>query len=316
MALGVLASASLCGQTLEDLVDRFNEDIGTRIEATTVIGADYGSSGGNFNFWGNRGVDGDISFFRFGGMGDIGEDRPKQIGNSIVHWAPRLQGSLGYMENTRDYKSGLLAGDESTTDTFGISFGGGGRFWFTKHLSLAPTFSGMYGYADNDYDAGSPFSRTNYAIMERLGLINYSANFWGVRPGVDLQYAFNWGRTVFSISSDYGFYHTESFNSTSDLLQVRGNSGTWKNMLDIDIPLGVRLFGRELHTGGFLSRTEFFGDLEQGTKSDYYYEAHGRLVLDILGDLWKVKWIGIGGSWIWAESFNGWSIGADFSFKF
>jgi hypothetical protein len=59
-----------------------------------------------------------------------------------------------------------------------------------------------------------------------------------------------------------------------------------------------------------------FGDLQDGLNTSYIYEAHGRLVLDFLGELWKVKWIGLGGSYLWGDSIHGWSIGADVAFRF
>jgi len=81
-------------------------------------------------------------------------------------------------------------------------------------------------------------------------------------------------------------------------------------------PLGVELFGHELRTGGYFSRTELYDGLEQGLNTDYYYEAHGRLVLDFLDQLWKVQWIGIGYSYMWSDDFHGWSVGADVTFRF
>jgi hypothetical protein len=39
-------------------------------------------------------------------------------------------------------------------------------------------------------------------------------------------------------------------------------------------------------------------------------------VLDFLGELWKVPWIGFGYSYLWGGSVNGYSIGADIAFRF
>jgi hypothetical protein len=42
-----------------------------------------------------------------------------------------------------------------------VDFGGGARFWFNDHLSLAPTVSGIYGHTENSYTAnGSPAKTT------------------------------------------------------------------------------------------------------------------------------------------------------------
>ena len=87
-------------------------------------------------------------------------------------------------------------------------------------------------------------------------------------------------------------------------------------MLDVDIPLGRQLLGHELRTGGYFSRTDLYGDLKNGVNTGYVYELHGRLVLDFLGQLWKVKWIGVGASYLWGSNFDGWGVGADIQFKF
>jgi len=43
---------------------------------------------------------------------------------------------------------------------------------------------------------------------------------------------------------------------------------------------------------------------------------NGRLVMDLLGKLWKVQWLGLGGTYFRGENFDGWAFGADVRFKF
>ena len=57
-------------------------------------------------------------------------------------------------------------------------------------------------------------------------------------------------------------------------------------------------------------------DLRTGLNTDHMYEVHGRVVLDFLGKLWKVKWIGVGGSYLWGDNFSASTFGADVAFKF
>ena len=41
------------------------------------------------------------------------------------------------------------------------------------------------------------------------------------------------------------------------------------------------------------------------------------VVLDYLNQLWKVQWIGLGGSYLWGHNgFHGYSIGLDVAFRF
>ena len=90
-------------------------------------------------------------------------------------------------------------------------------------------------------------------------------------------------------------------------LKINGDSETWKNKIDVDVPLGKKLLGHELRTGGYFSRQELYGDIKDGLNTDHIYEIHGRVVLDFLGKLWKVQWIGIGGSYLWGSNFTGWA---------
>jgi len=183
-----------------------------------------------------------------------------------------------------------------------------------KHL--APTLMGMYGHTENNFTARSAFSMANRQELQDLGLIDWTADTWSIIPGTDVQYVFNWHRTVFTFSSDFAYYYTQSFKTSNPNLSIGGSSETWRNMLDVDIPTGLNLFNHELHTGGFFSRTDFYGDLNTGLGTEYMYHIHGRLVLDFLGKLWKVKWIGIGGSYLWGSNFDAWTVGADLAFKF
>jgi hypothetical protein len=99
-------------------------------------------------------------------------------------------------------------------------------------------------------------------------------------------------------------------------MSVSGNSGSLDSKIDLDVPLGRQLFGHELHTGGYLSRTDLFGDLKTGLNAQHINEVHGRLVLDYLNQLWKFHWIGVGGSYLWGPNIKGWTIDADVAFHF
>jgi Solitary outer membrane autotransporter beta-barrel domain len=296
-------------------LSEFKNTVGSRVEATTILGGDYGLSGGAFTSVNNNDGNVDINITKFGGMGDIYPIRP--LGELGIGWQPQLQGSMGYFTGTKHYnENSILNGDQNENKTFAIQFGGGARFWFSDSFSIAPTVMGMYGHTENDYTANSDATRALVPSAEKLGLINWNVDTWTVRPALDLQYQYTWHRTIFTLSSDLTYYYTESFNSSSSDVDVNGNSESWISKLDVDVPLGVELFGHELRTGGFYSRTQLYDGLREGLNTDYVNEAHGRLVLDFLDQLWKVQYIGVGVSYLWSDNFNGWSIGADVAFRF
>jgi Solitary outer membrane autotransporter beta-barrel domain len=302
-------------QLTQDQINSYKNSIGAKIATTTILGGDYGLSGGAFTSIDNNSGNIDLNISKFGGMGDIYPIRP--LGDLGIGWQPQLQGSMGYLTATKHYNAeSVLNGDQNEDKTFAIEFGGGARFWFNDSFSIAPTLMGMYGHTENSYTANSAFGKTNQAAASQAGLINWNVDTWTIRPAMDVQYQRTWHRTIFTLSSDFTYFYTESFSSSSANVNVDGDSEAWENKLDVDVPLGVELFGHELRTGGFFSRTDLYDGLREGLNTDYLYQAHGRLVLDFLDQLWKVQYIGIGVTYMWGEEFNGWSIGADVAFRF
>lgn len=305
-----LSALSAQAQLTAADVKRYRDVIGDRVEALNVLGGDIGVSGGTYNTDNNA----DISVSKFGGSGVIGD--PKPLGVFGLKYQPIIQGDMGTVEAEKHYRSGPLNGDKTQYDTFAIAFGGGARFWFNEHLSLAPTFMGMYGHTENTYSARNAFSQGNKQAAKDAGLINWDADTWTVLPSAQLGYTVTWKRTVFWLSSGFTYFHTEDFNTSTSNLSIKGDSEMWENKLDVDVPLGVKVFHRELHTGGYFSRKDFHGDLRDGINTDHLYEAHGRVVLDYLGKLWKVKWLGVGYSYLWGSNISGVSFGIDAAFKF
>ena len=146
--------------------------------------------------------------------------------------------------------------------------------------------------------------------------MNWSIDTWTLRPALNVQYLIRFGRNTLTLSSDPTYYHTEAFGVSNSNMRIHGNSGSVDNKIDFDVPLGIQLFGHELHTGGYLSRTELLGDLKDGLGVAHVNEVHGRLVLDFLHQLWKVQWIGLGASYVDGTNFSGWAVGADIAFRF
>ncbi len=299
---------------------QLQESIGNRIEALTILGGDFGLSDGSLRSTGSgvlrpkEYTDTQLDVTKIGGAGDIGDPQP--LGHSGIGWQPRVQGNMGYLESTNFIHGAPLDGDTSTFRDFAIQFGGGARFWFSEHLSMAPTIMGMYGHTSNTYTAVSAFGRNNLARLTGLGLVDWQVQTWALRPALNLQYLITWDRLIVTLSSDATYFHIQSFQASNKGVQVDGDSGSWSNKVDFDVPLGVRLDGHELRTGGYFSRTELFGDLKSGLNVQHIDEVHGRLVLDFLNQLWKVQWIGIGGSYLWGTNIRGWTLGADVAFRF
>jgi hypothetical protein len=291
--------------------------IGARVEAMTILGGDFGLSDGNFHSTGSLGgesSDVDTSVTKVGGDGDVGDPMP--LGDLDIGWQPRLQGNMGYLQSSDHLQSPALRGDTSELRTFAIEFGGGARFWTNQSFSFAPTVMVLYGHTDAEYYAYSEFGRRNFGYLQQLGLADWSIDTWSLRPAVNVQYIVALGRALITFSSDPTGFLTHGFNRSNVHLKVGGDSGLVTNKVDIDIPLDVEFYGHELRSGGYLSRTDLFGDLQEGLGVEHLNEAHVRIVMDFLNQLWKVQWLGVGASYLWGTNINGWAVGADVAFRF
>jgi hypothetical protein len=297
-----LAPAALPPQAIE----QFQHVIGNRVEAVTVLGGDYGAARGIYAF---RGGDvANLSLSKVGGSGDI--TQPQPLGETGLNWAPLLQGNVGAISAENKFATGYLKGNKSEYDVLAVQGGAGARFYFTENLSLAAAIGGIYGHTENDFQ---PRNAIGDAVEEagRGTYVDWQLDTWSVMPSTEGRYDWFWGRTLFEFSSRYTFYHTESFQSSSAVVFVNGNSHSWQNKVDVDVPLGWKVFGSELHTGGFFARTELFGGVADGLNSDHFYTLNGRFVMDLLGKVWKVHWIGVGASYFIGEHSHGWSAGVD-----
>jgi hypothetical protein len=306
------------GQITSGQATQIRAGIEDRIEALTILGGDFGVASGTFRSRsnlqpgaGSSNLQSDVT--KGGGAGDVGDPRP--LGDLDIGWQPRLQGNMGHLEST-DRLLGVLAGDRSEITTDAIEFGGGARFWLSDRFSLAPTLMGLYGHTSNDYTVRSVFMGANLTRATQLGLVDWSIDTWTLRPALNLQYVISWGRSIITLSSDSTYFHTEGFNSSNATVKINGDSGSLANKIDVDVPLGIELHAHELRSGGYLSRTELFGDLRNGLGVQEMNEIHGRLVLDVLHQMWKVQWIGVGASYVWGTNITGWTVGADIAFRF
>jgi hypothetical protein len=291
--------------------EQFQTVIGSRIEAVTILGGDYGAAGGFYTFRGGKVAS--LSIAKMGGGGIVAEPRPLGMGD--VKWAPVILGNIGRASTDNTFATGVLIGNQSLNRLLAVEGGGGVRLYFSNHLSLTPSIAAIYGQIENEFQAQNALGEQVKAAAQGT-YVDWKVQTWTAVPSLDLQYEFTRGRTTYEFESHYSYFHTRSFNSTSPVVQVTGDSNTWENTLDADVPLDWTLLGYALHTGGFFSRTELSGGAASGLNESHIYTVNGRLVLNVLSQKWKVRWIGIGCSYFWGSHFDGWSAGLDMRFQF
>ena len=290
--------------------------IGPRVEALTILGGDFGLSDGEFHSRDPRGssLPVETSVAKFGGNGEVGS--PEPLGNLHIRWQPLIQGNIGYLQSSTRLDSIKLGGATNEFTTVAVEFGGGVRVWTTERLSFAPTITLLVGRTDDDYVVSSVSGQSTAEQLRALGLIDWSLETWSLRPALNIQYILPVSRTLVTFSSEAVGFFTHGFSRSNIHLRVGGDSGFVMNKIDLDIPLGVSLFGQELHTGGFLSRTDLLGDLRQGLDVQHLSELHGRVVLAFRDHRWGMEWLGIGASYMWGTNLSGWTIGTDIQFHF
>jgi hypothetical protein len=314
LAGAILFATPLCargqGVVPPEAIAQFQQVIGNRVEASTILGGDQAAAGGIYTFRGGRVAE--LGVTKIGGAGEVASPMPLA---GKLQWAPILIANVGHMKAENNFESGYLAGNGMNFDTFALQAGGGARIYFTDQFSCASTLSGIYGHTKDEFIARNSVGDAVESAASGT-FVNWTADTWSVVPGVDLRYQWMWGRSIFTLTSRYTFYHTESFDSTSEFVNVDGISQAWENRLDVDVPLGWKLFGQELRAGGFFNHVEMYGGLEEGLNSSYLDTANARLVADLLGKVWKCRWVGIGVSYFWGDNFGGWSAGLDLQFQF
>ena len=322
--LAALAATVLMGvhgaqaQISPDQVRQFRVAIGSKIDTLTVLGGDFGVTGGTFSLNGElvpgERVEVHAQVRKFGGEGDIGDPRPIDAGK--ITWQPHVQGSMGAIDATNELQSALLMGDRTELKAKAIEFGGGARIWLSESLGVAPTITALYGRASDTYQPQSVFALKNIRSLQELGLVDWHADVWALRPAVDIRYAAHFGRSIVTVSAVPTYFYTRGLSSSNPHVEAGGSSGFVVSTIDVDVPLDIQLVGRELRTGGYLSRTDFMGDLHSGLGFEHLTEIHGRLVVDLLNQVWRVKWLGIGGSYVWGPGLQGWTVGVDAAFHF
>jgi hypothetical protein len=312
VGLAVLGFVSwAAAQTLPPgALEQLDTLIGDRVEVMSILGTQSGASGGTYLFDAN---DTALDIFRITGRGDVGSPRP--IGDSGVGWNPVFEGGIGRAAYTNRFNTSQLAGNDSEVSTIAASLGAGARFTFLERFSIAPTFGVIYSHSENEFTARTDVGR---AVLARAdgSLVNWDADLFTIAPGLEGRYRHLIGPVTIELTSVYKYFQTWPIRRSTEALSFESHSQWWRNELDVDLRLPLFAFGRQFRTGAYAARSELFDGLENAFGASYLYDVGGRFVVDLLGVLWKVEWIGIGGGYFWNENFSGWTVGVDIRMKF
>jgi hypothetical protein len=311
LCVGMTAATAYAQGVPPEAIQQFQDTIGNRVEAATIVGGDFSAAGGIYTFRG--GTLATLTITRLGGSGSVAAAKP--LGASGLKWAPLLLGNLGRIVTTNEYTDGYLEGNGMEYDVLAAQLGGGIRLYVTEHVSAEASISGIYGRVVNEFQ---PHNAVGDAVNAAASgtFVDWELDTWTVAPLVSARYEWYWGRSLVGAQSRFTFFDTETITSSSVVVDVAGTSQTWDNRLDLDVPLNAHVLGRRVHTGGFFSRTELAGGIADGMNEDHVYTVNGRLVLDYVGAIWMVRWLGLGVSKLWGDHVDGWTGGLDMAFEF
>jgi hypothetical protein len=305
-----LATATEAQTVPPGALEQLDRLIGNRVETLSILGTQSGASGGTYASDVNDSL---VDVFKITGRGDLSSPRP--IGDSSVGWNLVLEGGIGHVTTDNRFRTNVLAGNESSIETFSASLGGGVRFTFLERFSIAPTFGLIYSHTENEFTARTEAGRAVLSAFDGT-LVNWDADLITLVPAIEGRYRQPLGPVTIEITSLYKYFDTRPIHRSTEVLSFESHSQWWRNELDVDLRLPLYVFGRQLRTGVYFARSELMDGLEQSFRSDHLYDTGARFVVDLVGALWKVEWIGLGGSYFWSDNFSGWSIGIDIRLKF
>jgi solitary outer membrane autotransporter-like beta-barrel protein len=311
----VLTAAVASAQTVPPgAVEQLDHLIGSRVETFAVLDTQSGVAGGTYA---SKVNDTDLAITRVTGRGDVTGKHP--LGDTGILWSVVVEGGIGYGTFENNFDDGALAGNRSTVTSIAVFGGTGVRFTVWEDLSLAPTVGLIYAHTDNDFEARNDVGRN---IVQLAGsgavndVVNWSADTITVVPGIELRYRHLFGSVQLTLKSLFKYFHTEPIERSTTALSFESSSQWWFNEIDVEWRMPVYLWGRQLRTGAYFARSDLFGGLEESFGTDHFYQAGGRLVMDVQGLLWKLEYIGLGAGYFWSDRFSGWTIGAEVSFAF
>jgi len=222
--------------------------------------------------------------------------------------APFISFSVGYFED-REMVALSQPPDESRFKTLSLSCGGGVKFELVeKYLWLTPEVDLIYGRTWNEHDYNSRLSQIVYKpILEGIAY-NWQVDSFSFAPSLQLLFEYPIGQITIGFETKYTYLNTRTIKEDYPEHQAKAESSLWKNLLRVELPLGISMFNIPLSLKADFSRIELGGKVSQPVKESNFYETGAELVL---GTARKTTWLSslsLGASYTFSERITGWSL--------
>jgi hypothetical protein len=307
---GVHPAAAQPAASLADVRSQLDQVVGNRVEATVLLGGQKAPQGGLFAWQFN---DVDARILKYPWNTDLAAPRPLGVGR--LQWAPVLLGSIGAGHFANHFGDGPLVGSTSTYDTYSLGLGAGPRVWLLPELSVLPSFSLLYAYTENDFDAGTEAGEAAEQVVDGR-LVDWHTHTLTFIPSIELRYRRPFGPVTITLTSTYTYFATTPIARSTDAYSFTSDSQIWSNRAELGVTTPWSVARWPVLAGGFFERMDLWGGLRESLRTDYVHAVGGHVALDPGGMLWKMTEVGVAASYFWSGSFSGWTLGVDWAVTF
>jgi hypothetical protein len=119
--------------------------------------------------------------------------------------------------------------------------------------------------SDNDFDAQNDLGRQVVQLAGSKGadnILNWSADTLTIVPGIEARYRHLFSPVQVTVRSLFKYFNTNPIERSTTALSFESSSEWWLNELDLEWRMPLYLWGRQLRTGAYVSRSEIFGGAE------------------------------------------------------
>ena len=90
-------------------------------------------------------------------------------------------------------------------------------------------------------------------------LVNWSADTITLVPGIEARYRHRFGPLQLTVKSLFKYFNTQPIERSTTALSFESSSEWWLNEVDLEWRMPLHLWGRQLRTGAYFSRSELIG---------------------------------------------------------
>ena len=132
------------------------------------------------------------------------------------------------------FADGPLAGNTSTYDTYSVGLGAGPRIWLLPELCVLPSFSLLYAYTENDFDAGTGAGEAVEQAADGR-LVNWHTHTLTFIPSLELRYRRPFGPVTITLTSTYTYFATTPIARSTEAYSFTSDSQVWSNRVELGV---------------------------------------------------------------------------------